>query len=213
MNKYAEILQLFQIENPIGYTPEEIKNAESEAGVMPAELRGFFLEYGASPELHGMEDELILPNRYKAHLNPEYIIFFNENQGVCQAAVRKSDADFPDPPVYTSTDDGGWKLSAPHVSEFLCAMFGYQASICLPFSPEEFYFITPEEKEKIEQLFPRLGGFENWLYDWNVTVYGGNGGRVALMENGGDIQMNYAANSEREYKRMRSLLDGIGEAM
>lgn len=213
MNKYEEILRLFQIEEPIGYTPEEIKKAESEAGVMPAELRSFYLEFGASPELHNLQDELILPNRYKAHLNPEYLIFFNENQGVCQAAVRKSDADIPDPPVYTSTDDGGWILSAPRVSDFLRAMFGYQASICLEYTPEEFYFITPEEKEKIEQLFPMLGGFEGWLYEWNVTVYGENGGRVALMENGGEIQMNYAANSESEFARMYELLKDIGEAI
>lgn len=31
------------------------------------------------------------------------------------------------------------------------------------------------------------------------------------MENGGDIQMNIAANNEREYKRIMSLLDGVGE--
>lgn len=92
-------------------------------------------------------------------------------------------------------------------------MFDYQASICLEYSPEEFYFITAEEKAKIEGMFPRLGGFDNWLYDQNVTVYGENGGRIALMENGGDIQMNYAANNKREFERMKTLLNNIGEPM
>lgn len=213
MDKYEDILKLFKVSSPVGYFEEEVAGAKAEVGALPFELESFYLKYGASGELHGLQDELILPNRYKALLNPEYIIFFNENQGVCQAAVKKSDADIPDPPVYTSVDNGGWKLSSPHVSVFLRAMFDYQASICLDFTPEEFYFITPEEKTKIEKLFPRLGGFDNWLYDQNITVYGENGGRIALMENGGDIQMNYAANNEREFERMSGFLDGVGEAI
>lgn len=213
MDKYVNILKLFGVSSPVGYTKEEIDRVKAEAGALPIELESFFLKYGASPELHGLQDELILPNRYKALLNPEYIVFFNENQGVCQAAVKKSSARLPDPPVYTSVDDGAWKLSSPHVSGFLCAMFDYQASICLDNSPEEFYFITPEEKAKIEQMFPRLGNFENWLYDQNVTAYGSGGGRLSLMENGGDIQMSYAANNERDFAQMQKLLDGIGEAI
>ncbi|MDE6727580.1 MAG: hypothetical protein K2J80_06530 [Oscillospiraceae bacterium] len=213
MDKYNDILDLFLITSPVGYSAEEIAGAKAEAGNLPFELEGFFLKYGASPELHGLQDELILPNRYKALLNLEYIVFFDENQGVCQAAVKKSDAHLPDPPVYTSTDNGEWKLSSPHFSEFLCAMFDYQASICLEFSPEEFYFITSEEKAKIEKMFPKIGGFENWLYDWNVTVYGSGGGRVSLMENGGDIQMSYAANNEHGFVQMQKLLDCIGEAI
>lgn len=213
MEKYEDILKLFKILSPVGYSAEEIDEVKAEVGALPFELEGFFLKYGASPELHGLQDELILPNRYKALLNSEYIVFFNENQGVCQAAVRKSDADIPDPPVYTSDDNCGWKLSSPHFSEFLYVMFGYQASLCLDYSPEEFYWITPEEKAEIEKMFPKLGGFDNWLYNWNVTVYRSGGGRVSLMENGGDIQMSYAANSECEFDRIKELLDGVGEAI
>ena len=214
MDKYADILKLFKITTPVGYSEEELALAREEAGAMPRELEEFFARIGASPELRGLQDALILPNKYKALLDPEHLIFFNENQGVCKAAVKKSDADDPDPPVYASADNGKWNLSSPHVSEFLRAMFDYQASICLEFSPAEFYWVTTEEKARIERLFPRLGSFENWLYDWDITVYGIDGGRVALMHNGdGDIQMNYAANNEREFERMSRLLEGIGEAI
>lgn len=213
MDIYNNILQLFSVTSPVGYSAEQVAAAKAEVGGLPSELERFYLNCGASPELHGLQDELILPNRYKALLNPEYIVFFDENQGVCQAAVKKSDAHLPDPPVYASTDNGEWRSSSPRLSEFLCAMFDYQASICLDHSPEEFYFITSEEKAKIEKMFPKLGGFENWLYDWNITVYGSGGGRVSLMENGGDIQMSYAANNAHEFVQMQKLLDGIGEAI
>lgn len=211
MSKYDKILQLFKVENPVGYTVEQIEKAKTVVGGLPLELEKFYLLCGASRELHYLQDELILPDRYNVFAASDYIIFFNENQGICQAGVKKSDAALDDPPVYTSVDDGEWKLSSPHVSEFLTVMFDYQASICLEFNPEEFFFITAEDKAKVEKLFPKLGEFDNWLYDWNITVYGENGGRIALMENGGDIQMNIAANNEREYERIMSLLDGVGE--
>lgn len=213
--KYSEILRLFRVSEPVGYSPEEMEKAKAAVGAIPAELEEFLAKYGNSPELHGLQDELVLPGRYPALLDPDYIIFFNENQGVCQAAVKKSEAHLPDPPVYVSCNDGEWVFSSPHVSEFLTAMFGYQASICLPFSPEEFFWITPEEKEKIERLFTkREQVISCWLDGWAITLYGGNDeGRLAVMEAGGDIQMQYAANTQNEFERMSGLLEGIGEAM
>lgn len=215
MEKYDELLRLFSVKNPMGFTAEDIDKAKAAVGEIPLELEKFYRYCGNSPELHHLQDELILPNRYAAFLNLDYIVFFDENQGVCQAAVKKTDAALDNPPVYTSGAKGEWKLSSPSVSEFLKAMFDYQASICLPFSPEEFYFVSDDEKVKIEQMFPKIGRFDNWLYDFNITVYGENGGRVALMENigGGSIQMNYAANNEHEFMRMSALLNGIGEAI
>ncbi len=215
MEKYSELLKLFKVEKPLGYSVEEVNEAKETVGGLPLELEKFYLYCGKSPELQHLQDELMLPDKYPAFLDLDYIVFFDEDQGVCQAAVKKSDIALPDPPVYTSVGDGEWALSSPHVSEFLIAMFDYQASIYLEFNPEEFYFIAPEEKAKIEQMFPKLGGFNNWLYDWNITVYGENGGRIALMEppGGDDIQMNIAANNEEEFDRMIKLLDGIGEAI
>lgn len=215
MEKYSELLRLFGIEKPIGYSAPEVEKAKSEVGGLPSELEKFYLYCGNSPELQGLQDEFILPNKYRVFLNLDYIVFFDEAQAVCQAAVKKSDIGIDDPPVYTSLENGNWMLSAPKLSDFLIAMFDYQASICLEFSPQEFYFITPDEKSKIESLFPKLGGFDNWLYDNNVIVYGENGGRIALTEQpgSGEIWMSFAANNEEEFERMSKLLDGVGEPM
>lgn len=215
MDKYTEIMQLFQVTNPVGYSVEEVEDAVAEVGELPLELKNFLLKYGKSPELHGLQDELILPSCFESSLESDYIIFFSENQAVCQAGVKKSEACLPDPPVYVSVDGGEWKESAPSVSQFLIAMFGYQASICLPFNTEDFYWITPEEKEKIERIFAkRPQHFDYWLYDWNITLYGDNNeGRIALMENGDEIQMQYSANTESEFQRMNNYLESIGEAI
>lgn len=212
--KFDEILQLFCVDEPEGYSVEELEKVKSMVGEIPEVLEQFYLKCGKTDDLIYLQDQLILPNTYRALINSEYIIFYNENQGVCQAGIKKSDVKMSDPPVYVTMDDKVWTKSADKVSDFLVAMYGYQASICLEYSPEEFYWITKEEKNKIEKLFAkRKEKLENWL-DFSVTLYGDNShGRIALMEKEGedDIQMNYAANTEEEYERMAELLEGIGE--
>lgn len=215
LKRYEEIMQLFDIVSAKGYCIEEVEDAEKIVGTIPIALKIFYLNYGKSDTLQHLQDELILPNRYPALLNPEYLIFFDENQGVCQAGIKKEETLLPDPPVYVSMDGGEWILSADKVSDFLVAMFGYQASICLEYSPEEIYFITAQEKERISKIFKtRAERFKNW-FECNITLYGDNQhGRIAIMEQeSGDMQMNYAANTKSEYQRMKTLLEGIGEAI
>lgn len=212
--KFNEILQLFCVENPEGYSLEDMEKVKQTVGGLPEVLEKFYLKYGNTGDLMYLQDNLIFPNQYPSMKDLDYIIFFNENQGVCRAGVRKADVKIPDPPVYVSMDDKTWVKSSDKVSDFLVAMYGYQASICLEYSPEEFYWITKEEKDKVEQLFEkRKEKLEMWL-GFKVTLYGDNcHGRVALMEQEGedDIQMNYAANTKEEYERMAKLLEGIGE--
>lgn len=212
--KFDEILQLFCVEEPKGCSLEELERVKSVVGEIPEVLEQFYLKCGKTNDLIYLQDNLVLPDAYPTFINLEYIVFFNENQGVCRAGIKKSDAKMADPPVYVNMNKNEWLKSADKLSDFLVAMYGYQASICLEYSPEEFYFITKEEKKKIEKLFgKRNEKFENWL-DCSITLYGDNShGRIALMKQKGedDIQMNYAANTEEEYERMAKLLEGIGE--
>lgn len=121
-----------------GCSKEEVENAGDEAGAIPAALEFFYLKYGKLDELQYLQDYLILPNRYEALMNQDYVIFFDENQSVCQAGIKKADAMLQDPSVYVRMNGGEWLLSADCVTDFLSAMYGYQASMCLEYSPEEF---------------------------------------------------------------------------
>lgn len=214
MDVFKQICQLFHITSPKGYKKEEVEAAKMQMGGMPKLLEQFYLEYGLCPELQDLQDELILPNRYSAFLPYDYLVFFDENQGVCQAGIHKGDLNLPNPPVFVYHNEV-WIKSSDTFTEFLSAMFGYQASICLPYSPEEFYFITEEEAREIERLFgKRTESIRNWIVD-DITLYNTNEkGRIALMESKGwEIQLNYAANDQQEFDRMAFLLKDIGEAI
>lgn len=210
--QYREILELFCIEAPVGYTKEEMDQAKKLVGKMPHALTFFYEHYGRSEALQHLQDLLILPGRYTALLDEEYVIFFIENQGVCHAGIKKEECILDDPKVYVQMDQGEWELASEHVSEFLVPMFSYQASICLEYSPEEFYFITKEEKKLIEAHYQkRPEAMLSWLRH-KVTMYGNNKCRISLMEaeDEEELSMVYVANDEEEFIKMQVVFEHIG---
>ncbi len=213
--KYKEICKLFDESNPCGYSDKELNDVIECVGELPEALKYFYKKYGKTFSF--FQDELMLPNKYPTLLNDEYLVFFNENQGICHAAVKKSDVSLIDPPVYINIDDNEWNLAADKLSDFMVAMYGYQASLCLEFNPEDIFFVSREEQKKIEERFTkRPETIKAWIdKDYEIILYGNDNGRIALIDMDGedDIQMTYAANSQEELERMENLLSDIGEAI
>ena len=210
--KYIEIIkELFAVSHPKGYTAGEMESVKKLYGGIPLFLEQFYLELGRSDELLYLQDELILPGKYPVFLDYEYMVFFNENQGVCQAGIAKSDVKMENPPVYVGYDNKNWVKTAETLSDFLTAMYGYQASLCLEYSSEAFYWVSDQEIQLIEQSFSkRQEGLSNWL-NFRVDLYEKGEGRIALMHTGGDVQMMYAANNEKDFKKIQAVLENIGE--
>lgn len=210
--EYIDIIkELFAVSSPKGYTAEEISAVRKLYGGIPLFLEQLYLELGRSDELLYLQDELMLPGKYPVFLDYEYMIFFNENQGVCQAGIAKSDVKMENPPVYVGYDNKNWVKTAETLSDFLTAMYGYQASLCLEYSSEAFYWVSDQEIQLIEQSFSkRQEGLSNWL-NFRVDLYEKGEGRTALMHTGGDVQMMYAANNEKDFKEIQAVLENIGE--
>ncbi len=210
--KYIDIIkELFAVSQPKGYTAEETEAVKKLYGGIPSFLEQFYLELGRSDELQYLQDELILPGKYPVFLDYKYMVFFNENQGVCQAGIAESDIEMDNPPVYVGYDNKEWIKTADTLSDFFIAMYGYQASLCLKYSSEAFYWVSDEEVQLIERSFPkRQEALLNWL-NFRVDLYEKGEGRIALMYTGGDVQMMYAANNEKDFKEIKAVLENIGE--
>ena len=211
--KYTDIIKkLFAVSNPKGYKTEEVETVKKLYDGIPMVLEQFYLNLGCSDELLYLQDELILPGKYSVFLDYQYLVFFNENQGVCQAGIARSDIGKENPQVYVGYDNKKWIKTTETLSGFFTAMYGYQASLCLEYSSEAFYWISEEDVQLIKHnFFKREEELENWLY-FSVELYeNGPNGRIALMYTGEDIQMMYAANNEKDFKEMQSILGNIGE--
>lgn len=212
------IRNLYAVDALIGCTEDEISFMKQMFGELPSVLENFYRTLAKTDALHHIQDCWMLPEHFAKYTwlnNPDCLIILNENQGVCQAGIRRADLNQQDPPVYVQTDDNEWVLSAPSTSEFLLAMLGYEAAFSMEFMPEEFYWITEEELAIIQTKLNKLPyEIHNWLYEWKISLYANASDNiVAVMDSGGDLQILYGANSEESYAKLMTVMDGIGEAM
>ncbi len=212
------IKNLYAVESFSGCTEEEIAFMKQMFGNLPPVLENFYRTVAKTEGLHHIQDQWMLPEhfaKYPGLNNPECLIIMNENQGVCQAGIRREDLTKPDPPVYVQTDDNDWLLSAPTTSEFLMAMLGCQASFAMKYQPEAFYWITEEELATIQAKLNKLPyEVHNWLYEMEISLYtNAPDNIVAVMDCGGDLQVLYGANSEEGYAKLMAVMEGIGEEM
>ena len=218
MSNFKIISDLFSISQPKGYNAGELSEAGKIFGSIPGVLKEFYLNYGKCEELQGLQDKLVLPDMIKIFLEYDYMIFFNENQGVCQAGIHKDDLELENPPVYVNDVIDGelkWYKSADSIEEFLTAMYGYQASICLEYYPEGFFWVDSKEIKYIEEYFKKQKQSLDYWLSCKIELYGNdNNSRIAIMKNvlyEDSIQMNYASNNKNDFDKLESVLKNIGE--
>lgn len=217
-NMESMIKNLYSVDKLCGCTEDEIAFVKEMFGDLPEVIENFYRNVAKTEKIHHIQDCWMLPEHFVKYswLNdPDCLIILNENQGVCQAGIRREDLTKPDPPVFVKTDDNEWLLSAPSISEFLKAMLSYEASFVMLFQPEAFYMITEEEMSTIEANLNKLPyEVKNWLYDMNISFYSNAPDNiVAVMDCGGNLQILYGANSEESYKNLMTVMEGIGEEM
>ena len=206
---------LYAVDKLQGCTEEEILFMKQKFGELPSVLEAFYRTVAKTEVLHHVQDHWILPEHFEKYSwlqEFDSLILINENQGVCQAGIRKEDLSQIDPPVYVKTDDNDWVLSASSTSEFLLAMLAYEASFFMEFCPEEFYWITEEEFSIIQAKMQKLPyEIHNWLYDMKVSFYSNDVDNImAVMDCSGDLQILYGANSEDSYAKLMVVMDEIG---
>jgi len=214
------IKNVYNIKKFHGSTQEEIAVLKQKFGEIPKVLEDFYMKAGNTNEFQYGQDTWIMPKDYfkcawAADFN-EGIILLNENQGVCQAYIRKEDLSLPDPPVYEWS--GGYEepyLCAMSVSEFLMAASAYEAAFTFEYNPEEFYYVECCDIEEFESRLEKYPFKMKWLYDVEIIFYSNDPGNLvaALCESGeeGGLQLVYGAINEEAYNKLEKALDGICE--
>ncbi len=221
--QYLEtILPLYGSPAPEGCPEEEITALRTRFGTLPAAVETFYRAAAKTKQFQQGQDTWVLPEHYKQWAwleETDALILLNENQGVCQAGVKKEDLSLPDPPVYvTYRDFTEWRLCAPTVTEFLAAALAYEAAFThvAPCSPEEFYWFTPEEVKKVKARLTRLPfSLLDWCSEMEITLYqNAPDNLLVLMDFGaedGEPQALYGAASEPGYQKLLTVVGGLGE--
>ncbi|MDR3354581.1 MAG: hypothetical protein LBO21_06045 [Synergistaceae bacterium] len=202
---FKEIAKLFGIKTQIGIEETVIAEAEKETGPMPAVLRAYYLELGAHKALNRTQDRLLGPDELRE--TDDHIIFYTENQDVCEWGIAKSNWSEADPPVFRSYDRKEWVLEAERLRDFLVAMAHWQAVFAYEYSKEEFLFLSPQAAEKIRAAFEHktLPGFRCW----DAEFFGWQDAILVLIENGGDYDLLYSALREASFAALDETVTGL----
>lgn len=224
MLDYGFIKMVYDIKKFNGSTPEEIAKLKQKFGEIPKVLEEFYMKAGNTKKLNYGQDTWIMPHDYFKYAWTEDfdggIILLNENQGVCQAYIRKQDLSLPDPPVYLwRGEDEEVTLCASSVSEFIMAASAYEAAFTFEYNPEDFYYLSLDDIGEFESRFEKLTFRMYWISDdIEITFYSNDPGNLIAAlscdsaEDDG-IQLIYGAVNEEAYKKLEKAVDGICEPL
>ena len=214
--KPQEIVRdLYGVDQPQGCTEEEIAAMKERFGAIPAVVEDFWRTFGRTKELDQCQDNWMFPEQYsKWKWLEEYdgLVLLNENQGCCQACVRREDLTLPDPPVYEFVNDEAQEQISPSVSQFLEAAWLYESVFRLECSPEEFFELPEEDLEVIQaKLAKHPAVLKNWM-EFEVTFYSSRPDNlVVIMDVGGQYQTLYGGATEESYAALMEVMEGLGE--
>ena len=217
MNLTTLIKQLYAVDTLEGYTEDEINLLKRKYGALPTVLEEFYRTAGRTAALWRVQDTWIVPEHREKWTwlqTSSHYILLNENQGVCQAGIRRSDMILPDPPVYVTMDDTDWKLCAPTTSEFLAAALSYEAVFAFDHSFEEIYWLTEEDLHVVQSRLTKLPFMlQNWMVD-TITCYNNALDNLAVvLDFGGEYQMLYGGATAESFHKLQSVLENIGETI
>lgn len=209
------IKQLYAVKELKGYTETEIAPVRAHFGALPRRVEEFWRRAGRTEAIYPVQDMWIKPEDFQKWdwlRDSDCLILLNENQGCCQAGIRREDLDKADPPVYVTTDDRSWSLCAETTSEFLQAALAYEAIFTHSFGPEDFVlWITEEELETIRSgLEKKPFELHGWL-DMHMSFYSNAPDNMVVVMDCGELQIIYGAAGEEAYQKLLEVMEGLGE--
>ena len=212
-NIFEQIRTLFGLEEDCGFTDEEMQPFFKVIEKMPTLLYNYYTTLGKHQALNQTQDNLVTPkDNLTLFSDPNYFVFYTENQNCCLWAIAKEDLDTANPKVYMSTDfiHQHWQVECDTLAEFLLAMAHLQAVFALPYAYEGFKYITPEELIAIKERFPKKPfALHHWLE--GADFYGDATDSIAILDKGS--QLIYASSSKSSFEAIDSFLKDIGEDM
>lgn len=199
--RFEEIRGLFSIHHDNGFSQEEVDSACQKYGCLPEILKQYYLQLGKVISLNQQQNHLLEPD--KLIDTGEYLIFYTENQYVAQWALKKSELEPDNPPVYCALDEKNFKLECENLYDFFCAMANFQAaSWGLSNNSEEIYYLDEEQLHQITACY-RKKPYE--LHQWiDISFYGNQEDEVICVLGG--EQMTYGSSDGEHFKALERFM-------
>lgn len=219
---YDLLKALYNIKSFVGYSDEEICELSEGFEIIPSSLYEFWKKCGNTNELFDCSNDpwitLKFQRRYTWTKNSkEYFYLLNENQGVYQVAIRKSDMNLDNPPVYVveTSNDGTVHEIGQAESSFTAFMMGmliYEAGLSsFEYGAEDSIWYEEEDIKKIDGI---LNKYPYHVYNWysnRIDLYTSTGEEILFVLQGDSPNGTYTAKTEEAYQIMDRLIGDLGE--
>lgn len=204
--QFEVIRKLFNIEQNDGFSENDISKACEKYGNLPFVLKEYYNQLGNYRQLNQTQNILCRPSELID--TEEYLIFYKENQYVVQWAIKRSDLNKDDPPVYCSSDENEFKLENESLLDFLNAMAFFQAaSWGLEYCSEDIYMVSEEQAQIIRNQYKKI---DYELHHWmNISYYGNYDDDVICMIENSDYDMLYASSNQEHFNEMKEFIDRL----
>ena len=110
-------------------------------------------------------------------------------------------------------DQKNWTVCAETVSEFLKAALAYEAVFAFSWQSDDFVlWLTEEELKVIESRLERKKyELHGWI-EMDTRFYSNAYDHMVVVMDCGDLEVIYGAASEKAYKKLMEVMEGLGEA-
>lgn len=219
---YALLQKIYGIKSFDGYSDEEINELTEGFEYIPSALYDFWRKCGNTDCLFDCSNDPWINLKYvRKYTWPqktkEYLYLLNENQGVYQAAIRKSDLNVENPPVYiveTNNDGTVHELGQAEssVTAFIMGMMIYEAGLsCFEYAAEDFIWYEEEDIKRVDELLKK---YPYHVYNWysdRIDLYTHTGDEILFILQGDLPNGTYSAKSEEAFQAIDRLIGDLGE--
>jgi len=127
---------------------------------LPAVLKEYYLSLGKHEAINYAHNRLLKPGEM-GFSQDEYLMFFEENQGVVYWGIKKADLDLPNPPVYGNYSgdemNPDWHMECATTEGFLLLMAVYNGVLGgLEYNANSFAPVPAETVRYVAQNYEEL---------------------------------------------------------
>lgn len=206
--RYREAVEIILGETPPGVPEEELCEAESRVGKLPAALREYYRVAGNVGPIGRVPNGIRSPS--KLSVEKGILEFGGTNWGITTYGLKTSDMDLADRTVYLLTDEdwlsddapGGWQPTDCSLSEFLFRHLYWQAATGRPLKHAGCATLAESDTAMLIEEWPLVLGDAGA----DMSCYARNGQVLLLHVGTTDNCLQAAARTEADRVAIDSLI-------
>ena len=209
---YQKIRDLFNLSVPNSLPEKQITEIKDYFGAIPKALEDYYRLCGGCKEMNSAQDFLLTPDgiysyKLKTWNYSDYCVFYVENQCCVEWAIKKSDLNMENPPVYETYDSGEtWNKICDSVSQYLISHAYLQSVFSFEYASEDFFEADMKQVDEISKKFYHIDA-DSLIYNGVRFFQSYPDTIIAVMNNNDEFfDIFYSSRSEQHFSEIDNII-------